>query len=82
MARKRYNLEEAAIIVMVDKDPVGVNLESSFESDISSAEEDLNQPIISESDSDPTYVSGSSNKSESCNNEEFSETISIEHHYV
>ena len=50
--------------MMVDKDPVDVNLESPFESDASLAEEDLNQPIVPESDSDATYVSGSSSGSD------------------
>ena len=62
MTRKRYTAEDVAAILMADKDSLDVDLESSFESDVSSAEEDLYQPIIPESGSDAVYVSGSSSK--------------------
>ena len=61
--------------MMADKDPLNVSLETPFESDASLAEEDLNQPIVPESDSDATYVSGSSSGSGSRNIEEFGEII-------
>ena len=69
----RYTAREVATFLMANKDPVDGNLESSSENNFSSAEDDLNPPIIPELDA--TYVSGSISESESCNNEEFSKTI-------
>ena len=89
MARKRYTAEEVATILSTDKHPDDVNLESSFECEVSLAEADLNQPIFPEPDSGATYVSASSIESESGNdevlsgtmNEELSDTISTDTYY-
>lgn len=40
MIIKRYTAEKFATILIAGKDLIDVNLESSFESDVSSAEED------------------------------------------
>ena len=54
MSKKQYTTEEAAELVAADNDAEGNDLESSSEDDMSSIDEDENQPILSNSDSDDT----------------------------
>ena len=70
MTRRRSIAEEVAQILVDDDDPDQGSLESSAERNESSAEEDLEQLVISTSGSDVTHVISLSSKSESdCENE-------------
>ena len=64
MSKKRYTAEEAAELLTADNDPDGNDLESSSQDDLSSIGEDVNQPILSNSDSDDTEDSLASSESE------------------
>ena len=64
MSKKRYTVEEAAELLTADNDPDGNDLESSSQDDLSSIGEDVNQPILSNSDSDDTEDSLASSESE------------------
>ena len=63
MSKKRYTVK-AAEILTADNDPDGNDLESSSQDDLSSIGEDVNQPILSNSDSDDTEDSLASSESE------------------
>ena len=81
MSKKRYTTEEAAELVAADNDPEGNDLESSSEDDLSSVDEDENQPILSNSDSDDTEASLTSTESESEDNNELSDSIATDNYY-
>ena len=63
MSKKQYTVK-AAEILTADNDPDGNDLESSSQDDLSSIGEDVNQPILSNSDSDDTEDSLASSESE------------------
>ena len=63
MSKKRYTAK-AAELLTADNDPDGNDLESSSQDDLSSIGEDVNQPILSNSDSDDTEDSLASSESE------------------
>ena len=63
MSKKRYTAK-AAELLTVDNDPDGNDLEPSSQEDLSSIGEDVNQPILSNSDSDDTEDSLASSESE------------------
>ena len=63
MSKKRYTVK-AAELLTADNDPDGNDLESSSQGDLSSIGEDVNQPILSNSDSDDTEDSLASSESE------------------
>ena len=61
--------------------PDGNDLESSSEDDLSSTDEDENQPILSNSDSDHTEASLSSSESEPEDGDELSDSIATNNSY-
>ena len=63
MSKKRYTAK-AAELLTVDNDPDGNDLGPSSQEDLSSIGEDVNQPILSNSDSDDTEDSLASSESE------------------
>ena len=81
MSKKRYTTEEAAELVAADNDPEGNDLESSSEDDLSSIDEDENQPILSNSDSDDTEASLTSSESESEDDDELNDSIATDNYY-
>ena len=67
MSKKRYTAEDAAKLLTTDNDPDGNDLESSSEDNLLSIDEDENQPILS--------------KSESEDDDEFSDIIATDNYY-
>ena len=81
MSKNGYTAEEPAEHLTADNDPDGNDLESSSEDDLSSIDEDKNQPILSNSDSDDTEPSLTSSESESENDDELSDSIATDNYY-
>ena len=81
MSKNGYTAEEPAEHLAADNDPDGNDLESSSEDDLSSIDEDKNQPILSNSDSDDTEPSLTSSESESENDDELSDSIATDNYY-
>ena len=81
MYKKRYTAEEAVELLTAGNDPDGNDLESSSEDNLSSIDEDENQPILSNSDSDDNETSLTSSESESEDDDELSDSIATDNYY-